>query len=44
MIAATRDEALKIFWGDLAEGRRRFEAEHRLPKISSDRDGRYLFE
>lgn len=44
LIAATTDEALKIFWGDLAEGRRRFEADHRLPTISSDRDGRYLFE
>ncbi|MCB9568777.1 MAG: L,D-transpeptidase family protein [Myxococcales bacterium] len=44
LIAKTSNAGLKAFWENLAEGKRLFEADHRLPKIGHDGAGAYTFE
>ena len=43
MIASTRDRELKSFWGNLKEGLDSFELRRIVPRVSSDRKGRYRF-
>ncbi len=45
LLETTKKESLKPFWRSLAEGKRRFEAEFRLPKkIGFDGAGNYTFD
>ncbi|MEZ4385647.1 MAG: L,D-transpeptidase family protein [Nannocystaceae bacterium] len=45
LVDATEHAALKAFWASLAEGKRRFDADHRVPKkIGFDDDGNYTFD
>ena len=43
MIASTRDKELRSFWGNLKEGLDSFEQRRIVPRVSSDRKGRYRF-
>jgi len=43
LAADASDPALRRFWGDLAEGLRRFETTGRIPRVTVGPDGRYGF-
>ncbi|MCA9660533.1 MAG: L,D-transpeptidase family protein, partial [Myxococcales bacterium] len=45
LVAKTEHAGLRAFWASLAEGKRRFDADHRVPKkIGFDDDGNYTFD
>jgi murein L,D-transpeptidase YafK len=43
LISATKDEGLRSFWSNLQLGLTRFDKQHLLPRVTADRQGRYVF-
>jgi murein L,D-transpeptidase YafK len=43
LIADAKEQALRAFWSNLQLGLARFDKQHRLPRVTSDKQGRYVF-